>query len=118
MYLTSEPIPPPKKTKKPLIPRLVFIQLLEEDHKKVFDFKAVLGYLNFNGSRAKVWPDEIKRLKQYCEKEYSTKELKPGALFKTPILGTDAELLSIDRNNFCRAVSECGRYTIKFKLAS
>ena len=107
-----------KKIKKPLIPRLVFIQICVDDQKKVFDFSAVLGYLNFNGLRAKVWPDEIKRLKKYCEQEYSTKQLKPGALFKTPVLGTDAELLSIDRKNFCRAVSQCGRYIIKFKLAS
>jgi hypothetical protein len=49
---------------------------------------------------------------------YKTEVFDAGEVFKTPVLGTSAELVRIDKNKMCNAVSSCGRFTIKFKLAS
>ena len=107
-----------KKIKKPLIPRHVFVQVPSERDRLVFNSQSVNGYLNVHGQRAKVWPNEIQRLKNYCVQAYSPDYLKEGAVFKAPVLGTNAQLLSVDKNNMCSAISSCGRFTIKFKLAS
>ena len=107
-----------KKIKKPLISRHVFVQVSPSQDRLVFNSQSVNGYLNVHGQRAKVWPNEIQRLKDYCMQAYSPSHLREGAIFKAPILGTDAQLLSVGKNNMCSAISSCGRFTIKFKLAS
>ena len=107
-----------KGIKKPLISRHVFVQVIHSNERSVFNSKSVNGYLNFHGQRAKVWPNEIQRLKDYCLQTYSPDHFKEGAVFKAPVLGTDAQLLSVDKNNMCSAISSCGRFNIKFRLAS
>ena len=107
-----------KKIDKPLISRHVFVQLSAQQEMMVFGASSVLGYLNVHGQRAKVWPNEVERLKQYCKQEYQTEILRPGTTFKAPVLKTDVELIRVDKNKMCSTVSSCGRYNIKFKLAS
>ena len=107
-----------KKIKKPLISRHVFVQLSYKDEMKVFLSNGVLGYLNLHGKRAKVFDKEINNLKNYCDQKYNQKSFSIGNKIKTPVLGSSAEVVRVDKNNMCSTVSECGRYTIKFKLAS
>ena len=96
----------------------MFVQVSTAHDRLVFNSQSVNGYLNVHGQRAKVWPNEIQRLKDYCVQAYSPNHLKEGTLFKAPVLGTDAKLLSVGKNNMCSAISSCGRFIIKFKLAS
>ena len=96
----------------------MFVQVPPAHDRLVFNSQSVNGYLNVHGQRAKVWPNEIQRLKDYCLQAYSRDYLKEGAYFKAPVLGTNAQLLSVGKNNMCSAISSCGRFTIKFKLAS
>ncbi len=107
-----------KKIEKPLISRHVFVQLSPRDKAMVFDSRSVVGYLNVHGKKAKVWPEEIKRLQQYCKQKYQPEITTPGSIFKAPVFKRDVELLRVDKNKMCSTVSECGRFTIKFKLAS
>lgn len=107
-----------KKIKKPLISRHVFVQLSYKDEMKVFSSNGVLGYLNLHGNRAKVLDKEINNLKNYCDQKYNQKSFSIGKTIKAPVLGSSAEVVRVDKNNMCSAISECGRYTIKFKLAS
>jgi len=41
-----------------------------------------------------------------------------GKTLKTPVLRSYAKVLRVDKNNMCSAISDCGRYTIKFTLSS
>ena len=107
-----------KKIKKVLISRHVFVKLSKYDEYKVYDSSGVLGYLNIHGQRAKVWPSEINNLKNYCNQQYQQDNLSVGETLKTPVIGSFATVISVDKNNMCSAVSDCGRFTIKFKLAS
>jgi hypothetical protein len=61
---------------------------------------------------------EINNLKNYCDQKYNQKICSIGNKIKAPVLGSSAEVVRVDKNNMCSAISECGRYTIKFKLAS
>ncbi len=107
-----------KKIKKVLISNHVFVKLSKNDEFKVFESFGVLGYLNIHGERAKVWPKEINNLKNYCNQQYQQDNLSVGKTLKTPVLGSYAKVVRVDKNNMCSAISNCGRYTIKFKLAS
>ena len=107
-----------KKIKKALISKHIFVQIPKKNERVVFDSSSVMGYLNVFGQRAKVWSHEISRLKDYCMQSYKTEVFDAGEVFKTPVLGTSAELVRIDKNKMCSAVSSCGRFTIRFKLAS
>ena len=107
-----------KKIKKALISKHIFVQIPTKDERIVFDSPSVRGYLNVFGERAKVWPDEIKRLKDYCVQAYNADVLEAGDMFMAPVLGTSAEVIKINKNKMCSAVSSCGRFTINFKLAS
>lgn len=107
-----------KKIKKAIISKHIFVQIPIKDELIVFDSPSVTGYLNVFGQRAKVWPDEIKRLKDYCIQAYKAEVFEAGDVFMSPVLGTSAELIKIDKNKMCSAISSCGRFTIKFKLAS
>ena len=107
-----------KNIKKVLISRHVFVKLSKDDMFKVFDSRGVLGYLNIHGQRAKVWSNEINNLKNYCNQRYQQDNLSVGETLKIPVIGSSAEVVRVDKNNMCSAISECGRYTIKFKLAS
>ena len=107
-----------KKIKKVLISRHVFVKLSKDDEYKVFESSGVLGYLSIHGQRAKVWPNEINNLKNYCNKEYQQDNLSVGETLKIPVLGSFAEVVKVDNNNLCSVISDCGRFTIKFKLAS
>ena len=105
-------------SKKVLISNHVFVKLSKNDEFKVFESFGVLGYLNIHGERAKVWPKEINNLKNYCNQQYQQDNLSVGKTLKTPVLGSYAKVVRVDKNNMCSAISNCGRYTIKFKLAS
>ena len=107
-----------KKVKKVLISNHVFVKLSKNDEFKVFESFGVLGYLNIHGQRAKVWPKEINNLKNYCNQQYQLDNLSVGKTLKIPVLGSHAKVLRVDKNNLCSAISDCGRYTIKFKLSS
>ena len=107
-----------KKIKKPLISRYVFVQLSTKDEIKVFSSNGVLGYLNLHGKRAKVLDKEIDNLKNYCNQRYNQNSFSIGKTIKAPVLGSSAQVVRVYKNNMCSAISECGRYTIKFKLAS
>lgn len=106
-----------KKIKKCLIPRYVFVKIDSKREREVFSSKYVMSYLNVNGSRAKVWSQEIDCLKDYCQGLYNRADLTQGTSLKTPILGVNSTVLKVGKS-YCHALSECGRYRIKFKLAS
>ena len=106
-----------KKIKKCLIPRHVFVKIDSKREREVYSSKYVMSYLNVNGSRAKVWNHEIDRLRDYCQGLHNRVDLAQGTLLKSPVLGVNSTVLKVD-NTYCYALSECGRYTIKFKLAS
>lgn len=106
-----------KKLKKCLIPRHVFVKIDPDDERIVYSSKYVLSYLNVNGKRARVWPFEIDRLKDYCQGFHNTADLAEGTSLKTPVLGVNSTVLKAN-NSYCHALSECGRFNIKFKLAS
>ena len=106
-----------KKIKKCLIPRHVFVKIDSKREREVYSSKYVMSYLNVNGSRAKIWNHEIDRLRDYCQGLHKAVNLTKGTTIKAPIIGINSEVLKVD-NTHCYALSECGRYTIKFKLAS
>lgn len=107
-----------KKIKKPLISRHVFVQLSNNDEMKVFSSNGVLGYLNLHGKRAKVFNKEIINLKNYCNQKYNQQNFCVGDSIKAPVLGSFVQVYKVGKNNMCSAISDCGRYTIKFKIAS
>lgn len=107
-----------KKIKKALISKLIFVKISIKDERIVFNSPSVTGYLNLFGHRAKVWPHEISRLKNYCIQLYKAEVFEAGDVFMAPVLGTSSELVKINKNKMCSAISSCGRFTIKFKLAS
>lgn len=106
-----------KRIKKCLIPRHVFIKIDPKREREVYSSKYVMSYLNLNGSRAKVWNHEIDLLRDYCQGLHNRTDLAQGTLLKAPVLGVNSTVLNVSKS-YCHALSECGRYRIKFKLAS
>lgn len=106
-----------KKIKKCLIPRHVFVKIDTKREREVYSSKYVMSYLNVNGSRAKVWNHEIDRLRDYCQGLHDSTDLVQGTILKAPVLGVNSTVIKVSKS-YCHALSQCGRYTIKFKLAS
>ena len=111
-----------KRIDKPLLPRMIFVNIDDKDINRVFKSSSVIRYMFWLGKRAIVRQSEIDVLKKYLNGSHNLlnsklSEIKVGDNFKLPFFKNEKGIVNrISNNNIWIFLKSIG-YSVKLKVA-